>query len=200
MYFESLPQLTGTISAVAVASAWIVTVVVIFKGRPRSTRPDTARIPTSWLGLGLQCAAYLTVWLWPRQEFSTRDERPFLYLSADVAAILFGLAAVFFAAFAIKALGEHFSLAARLIEGHRLITAGVYRIVRHPIYTAMLFLVIAAGLAFKTLPSLILSVIVYLLGTAIRIRSEEKLLSAAFGPEFTAWKKKVPALIPFFWF
>jgi protein-S-isoprenylcysteine O-methyltransferase Ste14 len=34
-------------------------------------------------------------------------------------------------------------------------------------------------------------------GTEIRVHTEEKLLASRFGPEFTEYKNKVPAYVPF---
>ena len=47
---------------------------------------------------------------------------------------------------AIKELGKQWSFQARLIEDHKLVTSGVYQIVRHPIYAAMLGKLLATGI------------------------------------------------------
>jgi protein-S-isoprenylcysteine O-methyltransferase Ste14 len=39
--------------------------------------------------------------------------------------------------------------------------------------------------------------VLYLAGTAIRIRAEETLLRERFGLAFDAWARETPALIPF---
>jgi len=38
---------------------------------------------------------------------------------------------------------------------------------------------------------------VYAVGTVVRVCSEEKLLRGAFGAEFDAYARRVPAVIPF---
>jgi len=75
------------------------------------------------------------------------------------------------------------------------VTRGPYAWVRHPIYTAMLGKVVACNFAFGHWLGLLL-VPIYVTGTMIRIRSEEKLLRAAFGPEYEAYARRVPAFIP----
>ncbi|MDT5157309.1 MAG: hypothetical protein QOH51_1666 [Acidobacteriota bacterium] len=40
------------------------------------------------------------------------------------------------------------------------------------------------------------AVIVYIIGTLIRVRSEEKLLRETFGPEFGDYARRVHAFIP----
>jgi protein-S-isoprenylcysteine O-methyltransferase Ste14 len=98
-----------------------------------------------------------------------------------------------------RALGRQFAYQARLVEGHRLITGGPYRYVRNPIYTALFGLALATGLVLSRWPIIPLFAVVYTAGTLIRIRSEERLLRAAFGPEFEDYARRVPALIPLPW-
>jgi protein-S-isoprenylcysteine O-methyltransferase Ste14 len=77
-----------------------------------------------------------------------------------------------------------------------LITAGPYSIVRNPIYLSMLGMYVASALAVSRWPALLGGFIVFLAGTAIRIRSEEKLLRDAFGAQFDDYARRVPALLP----
>jgi protein-S-isoprenylcysteine O-methyltransferase Ste14 len=98
---------------------------------------------------------------------------------------------------AIKELGKQWSLEARLIEGHKLVSTGVYQIVRHPIYTAMLGMLVATGIVFSHWIALVAAIAVFLIGTRIRTQIEERLLRDAFGREFEDWRAKVPGLVPF---
>jgi protein-S-isoprenylcysteine O-methyltransferase Ste14 len=69
--------------------------------------------------------------------------------------------------------------------------------VRHPIYAAMLGLMVATGLVISKPWALGVGVVLYLLGTTSRIRIEERLLLQQFGDRYEGYKSKVPALIPF---
>ncbi len=97
---------------------------------------------------------------------------------------------------AVQTLGKEWSVTARLIEGHKLATRGPYRFVRHPIYTGMLGMLLATGLAISQWPSLVAAIATFFIGTIIRVRSEEKLLREQFGPKFEAYSKRVPAMLP----
>ena len=44
---------------------------------------------------------------------------------------------------AVRTLGKQWSLTARVLEDHELVTSGPYRLVRHPIYTGLVALVLA---------------------------------------------------------
>jgi protein-S-isoprenylcysteine O-methyltransferase Ste14 len=113
-----------------------------------------------------------------------------------LAAIVLAFASVLFAVAAIRTLGKQWSLVAKVVEGHFLIRSGPYRIVRHPIYLAMMGFLIATGIAFGTPLGIGLAVGVYLCGTWMRIRFEERLLLAKFGDSYAQYAQEVPAILP----
>jgi protein-S-isoprenylcysteine O-methyltransferase Ste14 len=110
--------------------------------------------------------------------------------------IIFTIASVWFCYAAVRALGKQWALMARVIEGHELIRQGPYAVVRNPIYLAMLGMLIATGLAVSRWQALVGAAIVFAVGTAIRIRTEENLLRQAFGPKFDDYARRVPAFLP----
>jgi len=107
------------------------------------------------------------------------------------------MGSVWFVSTAIRTLGKQWSLAARVLEGHKLVTEGPYRIVRNPIYTGMFGMLLATGLAISHWIALLIAIVVFAVGTVIRVQSEEKLLREVFGAEFEAYKHRVPAVLPF---
>jgi protein-S-isoprenylcysteine O-methyltransferase Ste14 len=97
---------------------------------------------------------------------------------------------------AARHLGKQWALAARLVEGHKLIQDGPYRFVRNPIYTGMFGMLLATGLATTRWIPLLVAITLFSVGTYIRVQIEQRLLRQAFGQEFEAYAQKVPALIP----
>jgi protein-S-isoprenylcysteine O-methyltransferase Ste14 len=95
-----------------------------------------------------------------------------------------------------KALGDNWSIVARTRPEHSLVTRGPFARVRHPIYLAMLLLLVAWAVGLGHLLALILSVPLFLIGTAIRVREEEKLLIGQFGDGYRAYARATPAFIP----
>ena len=166
--------------------------------RPESA-PDAKRSEKSWVGLILQGVGFALVWSMQRRPVFSPiiDTQPAISLIFDIIAIVFAFSSVWLAMAAIKELGKQWSLAARLVEGHKLVTTGVYQVVRHPIYTAMFGMLIATGIALSHWVGLVGGIIVFCIGTKIRTIFEERLLNDAFGSEFTEWRAKVPSLIPF---
>lgn len=196
---EQVSYYASVAGFVLVVAMWFLFGGVFLLRKRGEATTDGERIPVSILGFALQGSAYAPV------VFIKRDERfgPFidgqseLNIALQIAAVGIAAFSVLLVMSAVRELGKQWSLQARLVEGHKLITSGVYQIVRHPIYTAMLGMVIATGISHSRWWTTLASIVIFIIGTKIRTNSEERLLSNAFGEEFTAWKAKVPGLIPF---
>lgn len=196
---ELISYYANIASFVIVIAMWFVFAGTFLLREKPETTTDKTRAPKSWFGLILQCLSFPPVWMIRRSPvFSPLVEGQYaLNLIFQILALVIAISSVWLAMAAIKELGKQWSLAARLVEDHKLVTTGVYQIVRHPIYTAMLGMLVATGLVFSNWIALAVSVIVFIVGTKIRTNLEEGLLREAFGQEFEDWKAKVPGLIPF---
>lgn len=93
-------------------------------------------------------------------------------------------------------LGKNFSVFVDVQEEHQLITTGMYRWVRHPIYSAGILK--ALGIIFITQSILTTVVLACILFPALlyRIHVEEDALIAIFGDQYLDYKKRVKALVP----
>jgi protein-S-isoprenylcysteine O-methyltransferase Ste14 len=60
----------------------------------------------------------------------------------------------------------------------------------------MLGMLLATGLAISHWLAALAALLVFIIGTVIRVRSEEKLLREAFGQEFDNYSQRVPAIVP----
>ncbi|WP_217551596.1 isoprenylcysteine carboxylmethyltransferase family protein [Streptomyces sp. GbtcB6] len=80
-------------------------------------------------------------------------------------------------------------------EHHELRTDGPYRLVRHPIYTGLLGLVVGAMLAcgFGVWTAALAVAVPWLLS---RVRTEDALMAGRFGAAYDAYRAHVPALVP----
>jgi protein-S-isoprenylcysteine O-methyltransferase Ste14 len=85
---------------------------------------------------------------------------------------------------------------ARLVEDHKLITEGPYAHIRNPIYTGMLGMLIATGLATEHWIALVAAIVIFMIGLMIRVRVEESLLRSQFGTEFDQYASRVAAVVP----
>ena len=81
-------------------------------------------------------------------------------------------------------------------EDHQLITHGIYRFTRHPIYFGVLIAIMGVPVYAPSLYGfLVLSLLIPIFLN--RIRMEEKLLTEEFGDAYRAYKETTRKLIPF---
>jgi protein-S-isoprenylcysteine O-methyltransferase Ste14 len=189
-----------TLTFAVVMLSWFAFVVVFvsFIGRKPPSAPDSKRERTSIIGIALQGVSYAVVWTWRRPAFTPIISSSKIAEAAlAVLTMALAIGSVWFVSAAVRTLGEQWSLAARVLEGHKLITSGPYSVVRNPIYTGMFGMLLATGLAISQWIGLLIAVVVFAIGTAVRVRSEEKLLRGAFGEEFETYARRVPAIVPF---
>jgi len=196
---EQLSHYISLAAFVLLIPAWIVFLGVFVLGRKPAAAPDSKRAPQSFAGIALQAVAVGIVWTFYRVPFLSPlvESGHLLNIVLESFAILLAVGAIWFARSAVKELGKQFALQARLIEGHELITTGVYGIVRHPIYTAFFAMTLATGLLMSHWIALVAAACIFAIGTRIRTANEDRLLRDAFGTEFLEWKEKVPGLVPF---
>ncbi len=81
-------------------------------------------------------------------------------------------------------------------EDHQLITRGIYRFMRHPIYTGVIIVAIGVPVYASSLYGflIMLALIPIFLN---RIRMEERLLTDEFGDAYQTYKENTKKLIPF---
>lgn len=141
----------------------------------------------------LLCAAMLLVmvpvpglngWFLPPQL-------PFVVAAGAAVQAAFILLAIW----ARRHLGRNWSAEVRIAVDHQLIRTGPYRMLRHPIYTAMLGMFLGTAIAvsqFHALLGVALLVIAYLRKT----RLEDQILARTFGVEYDAYRRETWALVP----
>lgn len=95
-------------------------------------------------------------------------------------------------------LGKNWSLSIQKKEDHQLIQHGIYKIIRHPIYTGLLLLFIGNAIIVGDYRAIIAVLIVFI-SLWIKLKKEEKLLTATFGEKYLEYKEKTKALIPFYY-
>jgi len=181
-----------------IACWWLFGLTFWLRKRPAPAK-EQKRDLTSLVGLLLQAVAYFIVWSFPLQRagFSLGSHgSPAADWGVAALALAIAVASVWLVNSAARRLGKQWALAARLVEGHKLIQDGPYRFVRNPIYTGMFGMLLATGLAAGRWIPLALAIALFAVGTFIRVRTEERLLREAFGQEFDDYARRVKALLP----
>jgi len=96
-------------------------------------------------------------------------------------------------------LGTNWSVTLEVREQHRLITQGVYRRIRHPMYLALALYSIGQALVIPNWVAGPSNLIAFAILFALRVRAEEKMMVEEFGDEYTAYSARTKRLIPGVW-
>jgi len=96
-------------------------------------------------------------------------------------------------------LGRNWSMTLELRENHALVTSGVYRHLRHPMYSAMFLISIGQLLITPNWLVGPASLVVFALLFALRIEKEEAMMLEQFGEQYAAYARRTKRLIPGIW-
>ena len=84
-------------------------------------------------------------------------------------------------------------------EEHRLVTRGVYRGIRHPMYAALVLYSVGQGLVIPNWVAGLSNLVVFAVLLALRIGAEERMMAQQFGHEYAAYTAQTKRLIPHVW-
>ena len=98
--------------------------------------------------------------------------------------------------FSNKAIGSNWSASIQKEGTEKLITSGVYKFIRHPLYFSGLLIFIGIFIYFQSWLSSILLIPSFLF-INLRIKHEEKELLGLFTEDFLQYKKLTKKIIPF---
>jgi protein-S-isoprenylcysteine O-methyltransferase Ste14 len=145
---------------------------------------------TSRWGILLQFAAFTLLW---QGHFWMR---PLSWWRLAISVLLFALA-IALSWTSARALAGQLRVDAALGADHHLVRSGPYALVRNPIYSSMLLVILATGIILTPWQLFVPALVLFLIGTQVRVRTEETLLATRFGEEFESYKREVPAYLPF---
>lgn len=112
------------------------------------------------------------------------------------AGVLLMLTGCCFAVWARVALGGNWSGTVTVKENHALITRGPYRLVRHPIYAGVLLLLLGTAIVAGTAVTM-MEVAAVTLALWLKLQTEERFMLETFGEQYTSYRRRVKALIPY---
>lgn len=188
----------------AKAAVLVANVVLIAIRSPHGRRSLATPVAKSRRGtlevvlLTIAWLAFLLTMVWvftPWFAFAEYPLRP-LPLFSGVAVLAIGLW-LFYRSHAD--LGTNWSITLELREQHRLVTEGIYRRVRHPMYLALLVFAVGQALAIPNWlvgPGYLVAMLLLIL---LRLRPEERMMREQFGADYDAYIATTRRLIPGVW-
>ena len=97
---------------------------------------------------------------------------------------------------AVLQLRERYTRTLLIQDQHSVERGGPYRWVRHPGYLGSLLCLNGVALASGNWITTIVSIVTTSAAYAYRIKAEDEMLSAALGPSYDEYRRRVPAIIP----
>jgi len=95
----------------------------------------------------------------------------------------------------VYVLGNRFSGLVAIQRGHKLVTNGIYGVIRNPSYLGLLVSTLGWALAFRSEVGVVLAALM-IPPLVARMGAEERLLRAHFGGEYDTYCKRTWRLIP----
>jgi protein-S-isoprenylcysteine O-methyltransferase Ste14 len=177
----------------AVWGGWLLFWLVSARGTKRAA----SRTGPFWrlTVAGTAFVVWLGVWRFPeyagQQLLAPSAAREYIGLLLTVCGLGFTM-------WARRALGTNWSATPTIKKEHELIQHGPYRLVRHPIYTGLLLAVFGSCLVAGRVWALcVLGMAAILL--FMKFKAEEALLARQFPEAYLLYRRRVKALIPFFY-
>ncbi len=96
-------------------------------------------------------------------------------------------------------LGKNWSMTLQIREEHALVSNGVYKSIRHPMYTSIFLLSFAQLLLLSNWISAPALLIAFSILFAIRLRTEEQMMLDKFGAQYESYRQKTKRIIPGVW-
>ncbi|MEC5322308.1 protein-S-isoprenylcysteine O-methyltransferase [Aurantimonas sp. A3-2-R12] len=190
------PALAGSIAWVLMVVGWYV-IRYPFERRAKRRRvertrrgpAESLRMAISLTGLGILPAINVATG-WPEVA---RSEPSWGRIALGLAAM--ALALVLFRK-THKALGKMWSVSLDIREKHELVTSGIYRRLRHPMYSAFWAMALAQALLVPNWIAGPAGLIGFGILFAARIGPEERMMEETFGDAYRAYKARTARIIP----
>jgi len=96
-------------------------------------------------------------------------------------------------------LGTNWSITLEVREGHRLVTHGIYRHVRHPMYLALLLYSLGQALVIPNWVAGPSYLVTFGLLFFLRVGPEERLMREEFGQDYESYMARTRRLVPGLW-
>ncbi len=186
--FEGWARLIVTLCATAVLAA--VAANFMLAQSPHAVRHRR----TSAVATGTMLAFFAVVYLVIRFRVGARVI-PQIYHPAAVLGLGLLLVGTAFNLAGRFALGLNWGNQVIIYEDHKLVTSGVFRIVRHPLYAGLTWVFAGASLVFQNWLALAATVLIFFPGVYYRGKQEEKALVAQF-PEYVEYRHRTGMLLP----
>ena len=159
--------------------------------KSHKTSLETALLVLAWVGFFIPL-------IWLASPLLSFAEYP-LSLGPLVAGVVCFVIGLWFFYRSHADLGTNWSITLEVREQHRLITQGVYRRIRHPMYLALVLYSVGHALIIPNWVAGPSNLVAFAILFALRVHAEEQMMNDAFGDEYAAYAARTKRLMPGVW-
>jgi protein-S-isoprenylcysteine O-methyltransferase Ste14 len=179
-------------------------IVMVIIRAPHGQRSRGVKVVRSRRGaleivlLTLAWVAFFVPLVWvvtPVFAFADYPLRP-MPLSAGIVCLAVGL---WLFARSHADLGTNWSITLEVRERHQLVTQGIYRTLRHPMYSALLLYGLGQALVVPNWIAGPSYAVAMALLVALRLGPEERMMLEEFGKDYEAYRARTKRLVPGIW-
>ena len=157
----------------------------------RKTALEACLLTFAWIGVFVPL-----IWVWtPLFAFADFKLHPVL-LAVGTAGIVLSL---WLFHRSHTDLGTNWSITLEVRESHRLVTSGVYRQIRHPMYSSLLLYGLSEGLVIPNWVAGPFYMAAIALVVACRLTPEERMMRDRFAGQYDTYALRTKRLIPGVW-
>lgn len=93
-------------------------------------------------------------------------------------------------------LGKQFTIAVKIVSGHKLMTSGIHKYMRHPMYTGLFLMLIGSCTALHSIWGVVAALVLFVPAGIYRVKVEEETLTKQFGKQYTEYMKRTKSFVP----
>jgi len=163
-------------------------------GSGASVQADRSFLPYL-IGVLVLLLIWVSLYEYSADHYLHWQQLPALSILVPSSLILIG---IFLRVISIKTLNRFFLSHIGLVNEHKLITTGIYSLVRHPSEAGLLLICLAVPILLGSLSGLMLTGLLIVPLCLYRIHREDRMMFLHFNDKFVAYKLSTPALLPRF--
>ncbi len=189
---------------IAKACVLAATAMMIAIRAPHGRRNRGVKVATSYRTrlerglLMLAWAGFFVPLIWVAAPVFSFAEFPLRAFPLLAGAVCLGIGLWFFYR-SHADLGTNWSVTLEVHEQHRLVTHGIYRRIRHPMYLALALFSLGEALVIPNWVAGPSNLIAFAILFACRVRAEERMMIENFGADYVAYSTRTKRLVPGIW-
>ena len=164
------------------------------KGSKDLSKTEFDKNSTKWISI-VMGISFILLFLTPFLNYFLIGNISSIWIG--IIGIFLGVTGIIIRCMAFYTLGRFFTRTLQETENHRLITNGIYSMIRHPGYLSDILIFLGVALVLCNWIPVVFVILTYPTVYAYRIKTEEKMLIEMFGEAYIHYQKRTWRMVPF---